>query len=83
MSWEDIVKVEVPAGKAGDEPIKVDVPKKIVAGVIVIAGLKKLNLGQPQIAKMLFDLGFSREEIQQVGKLYRGTSGSEGQEKLQ
>lgn len=77
MSWENIMKLRVPAGRAGDEPIKVDLPRKIVVGAIVIGGLKKLDLGQPQIAGMLVDLGFSMEEIQQTGKLYRS------QEKMQ
>jgi hypothetical protein len=68
---DEIIKVKVPIGRAGDEPIEGDMPRKIVAGAIVVDALNRMNLPQQYIANTLHDLEFTNEEITQVGSLYR------------
>tara|TARA_R110000823_G_scaffold223869_1_gene351918 strand:- start:34 stop:267 length:234 start_codon:yes stop_codon:yes gene_type:complete len=77
MSWQEIMKIDVPAGKAGDGTIMADMPRKIVAGAVVVGALHRMKSSSINIGGILHDMDFNTSEIKQVGDLYRA------QERLQ
>ena len=76
MSWEDILKVKVPVGRAqgSDEQLDIvmDVPKRILAGAMILDAFedagKSVTIGQDML-KNVYD--YTGSEMGQVMNLYR------------
>ena len=76
LSWEDILKVRVPVGRAqgSDErpDIVMDVPKRILAGAMILDAFedagKSVTIGQDML-KNVYD--YNGSEMNQVMNLYR------------
>ena len=76
MSWEDILKVKVPVGRAQGSneqlDIVIDVPKRILAGAMILDAFedagKSVTIGQDML-KNVYD--YTGSEMGQVMNLYR------------
>ena len=76
LSWEDILKVRVPVGRAqgSDERLDIvmDVPKRILAGAMILDAFedagKSVTVGQDML-KNVYD--YTGSELTQVMNLYR------------
>ena len=76
LSWEDILKVRVPVGRAqgSDEQLDIimDVPKRVLAGAMILDAFedagKSVTVGQDML-KNVYD--YTGSELTQVMNLYR------------
>ena len=76
LSWEDILKVRVPVGRAqgSDEQLDIimDVPKRVLEGAMILDAFedagKSVTVGQDML-KNVYD--YTGSELTQVMNLYR------------